>query len=75
MIVVKSGLAYPFDLQFNVALASRTIKSETYVATDPYVRNVNLGLVYKENADTEVTKVVDGAKVIVNQKLSEFAFV
>ena len=70
--VVKSGLAYPFDLQFNVALASRTIKSETYVATDPYVRNVNLGLVYKENADTEVTKDVAGAKVIVNQKLKEF---
>ncbi len=69
--VNQSGLAYPFDLEFNVALTSRSINGDTYVATDPYLRNINLGLARREDADLEVTKDVDSAKVIVNQRLFE----
>jgi len=71
--VSDSGLAYPFDLEFNVAISSRRIgdKSIPYVATDPYLRNINLGLARREDADLEVTKDVDSAKVIVNQRLFE----
>ena len=75
--VSASGLAYPYDYDFNVGLESRTIKGDKYVATDPYIRNINLGLVYREDADIEVTKEVSdnanipAAKVIVNQRLTE----
>ena len=69
--VNQSGLAYPFDLEFNVAITSRKIDGDTYIATDPYLRNVNLGLVKRDEADLEVTKNVDSAKVIVNQRLTE----
>ena len=70
-----AGLAYPFDMSFNVALVSRSIKQgDVYVATDPYLRNVNLGLARRDDADIEVTKDVTGAKVIVNQTLKEYQF-
>ena len=71
--VNQSGLAYPFDLEFNVAIHSRNINGDTYIATDPYLRNINLGLVKRDEADIEVTKNVDSAKVIVNQRLTELS--
>lgn len=71
--VNQSGLAYPFDLEFNVAISSRNIDGDTYIATDPYLRNVNLGLVKRDEADLEVTKNVESAKVIVNQRLTELS--
>ena len=72
--VTDSGLAYPFDDNVNIALASRSINGITYVATDPYLRNVNLGLVLRKDADIKVHKDVHSAKLVVNQKMTDREF-
>ena len=71
------GLTYPFDNKSHLESVKREIdKIEggliiryKYSATYPYLLNVNLGLVKRDNAELALTKDVYAATVAVNQKL------
>ena len=76
------GLTYPFDDQVHLESVKREIdKIEggliiryRYSATYPYLLNVNLGLVKRDEAELALTKDVFAATVAVNQKLLNYKF-
>ena len=76
------GLTYPFDNKSHLESVKREIdKIEggliiryKYSATYPYLLNINLGLVKRDNAELALTKDVYAATVAVNQKLLNYKY-
>lgn len=76
------GLTYPFDNKVHLENVKREIdKIEggliiryKYSATYPYLLNVNLGLVRRDEAELALTKDVYSAAVTVNQKLLNYKY-
>ena len=76
------GLTYPFDDKIHLVNVKREIdKIEgglkiryIYSATYPYLLNVNLGLVKRDEAELALTKDVYSASAVVNQKLLNYKF-
>ena len=76
----SGGLTYPFDKQVHLESVDTYIselglvQAYKYSATYNYMLNVNLGLVEREAADTGITKDLNSAKVIVNNRLMNYKF-
>ena len=76
------GLTYPFDNKVHLENVKKEIdKIEggliiryRYSATYPYLLNVNLGLVKRDEAELALTKDVYSATVAVNQKLLNYKY-
>lgn len=76
------GLTYPFDNRFHLENVKREIdKIEggliiryLYSATYPYLLNVNLGLIKRDEAELALTKDVYSATVAVNQKVLNYKY-
>lgn len=76
------GLTYPFDDRVHLenvkkvvdAIEGGLIIRYEYSATYPYLLNVNLGLVKRDEAELAVTKDVHSASVVVNQKLLNYKY-
>ena len=76
------GLTYPFDNKVHLESVKKEIdKIEggliiryRYSATYPYLLNVNLGLVKRDQAELALTKDVYSATVAVNQKLLNYKY-
>ena len=75
-------LTYPFDDKVHLESINKTIDKinggmvvrYVYSATYPYLLNVNLGLVKRDEANLAVTKDVYSAAVTVNQKLLNYKY-
>lgn len=76
------ALTYPFDDKVHLENVKKivdklegglTIRYE-YSATYPYLLNVNLGLVRRDEAEMAITKDVHSAAVVVNQKLLNYKY-
>ena len=76
------GLTYPFDNKVHLESMKKIIDKINggliiryeYSATYPYLLNVNLGLVKRDDAELAVTKDVYEANVVVNQKLLNYKY-
>lgn len=76
------GLTYPFDNKVHLENVKKIVdKIEggliiryEYSATYPYLLNVNLGLVKRDEAELAITKDVHSAAVVVNQKLLNYKY-
>lgn len=76
------GLTYPFDNKVHLENVKKEIdKIEgglivryRYSATYPYLLNVNLGLVKRDEAELALTKDVYAATAVVNQKLLNYKY-
>lgn len=76
------GLTWPFDSKYHLEYVEKYLnKIESgivikyhYSATYPYLLNINLGLVKRDEAELAVTKDVYSANVVVNQKLMNYKY-
>ena len=73
------GLTYPFDDRVHLEskdtdLEGLYTEKYTYSATYPYTLHINLGLLPRKEADLAVTKDLEEAKVVVNEKLIEYDY-
>ncbi len=76
------GLTWPFDNKYHLEyiekylnkIESGIIIKYHYSATYPYLLNINLGLVRRDEAELAVTKDVYSANVVVNQKLMNYKY-
>lgn len=76
------GLTFPFDSKFHIDYVDKYINKIEgglvikyhYSATYPYLLNINLGLVKRDEAELAVTKDVYSANVVVNQKLMNYKY-
>jgi len=76
------GLTWPFDSKYHLEYMEKYLnKIENalvvkyhYSATYPYLLNINLGLVKRDEAELAVTKDVYSANVVVNQKLMNYKY-
>ena len=66
------GILYGFDDFYHIESADKTIKTNKsdheYIATYEYMRNINLGLARRKEADIGLTKDLYKANVVVNEK-------
>ena len=67
-------LSYPFDEMMELADYDMKINHYTFRATYNYLKNINLGLKYREDADMSASKDLVDAKVVVNDKLLTYKF-
>ena len=76
------GLTFPFDDRYHLEsiekylnkIESGLVIKYHYSATYPYLLNINLGLVERDEAELAVTKDVYSANVVVNQKLMNYKY-
>lgn len=76
------GLTFPFDSKYHIDYVDKYLNKIEgglvikyhYSATYPYLLNINLGLVKRDEAELAVTKDVYSANVVVNQKLMNYKY-
>ena len=83
----KAGLVYPFEplshftnVDSALSFIEKTVEGgvvvETYhfIATEEYMKNINLGLVERPTADLAVAKDLVEAKVVANEKMVTYRY-